>query len=369
MTSNQFVNSKILIVDDQLKNIQLLGNLLKEKGYQVEFATSGQEALEWVHDEGFDLILLDVMMPGMDGFEVCRQLKKDGLTRDMPVIFLTAKTAGEDILTGFEVGGIDYITKPFNAAELLARVATHLELKKGREQILQESTKRQELLHILCHDLMNSIGPVKTFLELLKNDPMRLDEIIDICIMSAENGMDVITLVREYLALDENKVSLKLEPLNLKKMVEYSTWLLRQDIQAKGIQLTMDIDPELIVTVERTSFINSVLNNLLTNAVKFSFPDGKLYLSAQEEEKQVKLVVRDFGIGIPKTLLGAIFEVNKPTTRPGTKGEQGTGFGMPLVKKFVTTYGGDIVVNSSTEDTESFKRGTEVTILIKTDNQ
>lgn len=357
-------NSKILIVDDQPRNIQVLGNQLRENNYKVEFVTSGDKALKWIQDEEFDLILLDILMPGMSGFEVCKQLKESPTTRDIPVIFLTAKTASEDILTGFEVGGVDYITKPFNTTELLARVRTHLELKRRREQVIQKNAGRKELLHILCHDLMNSLGPANSFLEYLKENPNEKEDVLDACITATRNGISIITLVRKFMALDENKLTLDLDKFSLLEIVRDSKEMIKQQFEKKGVELKLDIDPELHVSVERTSFINSVLNNLMTNAIKFSFSGGEIRLTTEVTKKQVKLIVRDFGIGIPEQLLNNIFEVDKPTTRLGTSGEEGTGFGMPLVRKFIESYGGEIIIRSQTENTEGFEQGTEVSILL-----
>lgn len=128
-------NSSILIVDDNPQNIQVLGTILKRENYDVTIAMSGLEALEYLVTEHSDLILLDVMMPGMDGYEVCRIIKKDKKLKKIPVIFITAKTDSEDIVKGFKVGAVDYISKPFNTEELLARVKTHIELYQSREQI------------------------------------------------------------------------------------------------------------------------------------------------------------------------------------------------------------------------------------------
>lgn len=122
----------ILIVDDEPRNIQILGTILKKNGYQVEFATDGRKALDWLNSKNFDLVMLDVMMPGLDGYEVCERIKANTRMMHIPVIFLTAKTETEDIVKGFEAGGTDYITKPFKAAELLARVKTHVEIKTLR---------------------------------------------------------------------------------------------------------------------------------------------------------------------------------------------------------------------------------------------
>ncbi len=119
----------ILIVDDALKNLQLLGNILKENNYEVEFALDGEKALDWIKTKPFDLILLDIMMPGMDGYELCSRIKADMTTQHIPIIFITAKTQTEDIVKGFDIGASDYITKPFMAPELLARVKKEVELK------------------------------------------------------------------------------------------------------------------------------------------------------------------------------------------------------------------------------------------------
>ncbi|MFQ6044331.1 MAG: response regulator, partial [Candidatus Poribacteria bacterium] len=125
----------VFIVDDVAKNLQVLGTVLKEQSYRIAFATNGRQALENLKNIQPDLILLDVMMPEMDGYQVCQRLKEDDRTKEIPVIFLTAKTETEDIVKGFDLGAVDYVTKPFNSVELLARVRTHLELKRTREKL------------------------------------------------------------------------------------------------------------------------------------------------------------------------------------------------------------------------------------------
>jgi len=135
MTHSIWPRGKILVVDDVPLNIKLLGNILKEGGYEVAFAKSGEEALQRVKETSFDLILLDIMMPGQTGFDVCVKLKADPNTEKIPVIFLSAKNDALDVVQGFDVGGVDYVTKPFNQAELMARVKTHLKLKYYSEEI------------------------------------------------------------------------------------------------------------------------------------------------------------------------------------------------------------------------------------------
>jgi len=136
----------ILIVDDEPINIQLLGSVLKELNYEIQFATSGEEALDWVNSESFDLILLDLMMPGMDGYEVCERIKKNRVTNAIPIIFLSASIGAEKKNRGFEIGAVDYITKPFNRVELLTKVKTHLELKRSREILAAQKKELDEAL-------------------------------------------------------------------------------------------------------------------------------------------------------------------------------------------------------------------------------
>ena len=148
----------ILIVDDERKNIQLLGNILREQGYEPEFATNGVEALEWADRRHFDLVLLDVVMPDIDGYEVCKRLKNNPATTNIPVIFLTVKDDAESIVRGFEIGAVDYVTKPFNTIELLARVKTHLALRQfGRELQLKNSE-----LELKNSELTQALEEIKT---------------------------------------------------------------------------------------------------------------------------------------------------------------------------------------------------------------
>jgi phosphoserine phosphatase RsbU/P len=159
------MNFNILIVDDISENIQLLGSILGKQAYAVSFATHGAQALEMVAEENFDLILLDIMMPGMNGYEVCRQIQQMPDKRQIPIIFLTARTEKADIVKGFKAGAVDYVTKPFNAPELLARVSTHLELKRARD-IIEARNREVEAnnreLEKLNQELRSALAKIKT---------------------------------------------------------------------------------------------------------------------------------------------------------------------------------------------------------------
>lgn len=150
MNNGRNINpASVLIVDDNVKNLQVLGGFLRNEGLMVEFALDGMSALNWLDKKEFDLILLDIIMPVMDGFEVCRIIKSDPVKQKIPIIFLTAKVDTESIVNGFDVGGIDYVIKPFNQKELIARVKTQIEIKRGRDEIsknLEEIEYKNKLI-------------------------------------------------------------------------------------------------------------------------------------------------------------------------------------------------------------------------------
>jgi DNA-binding response OmpR family regulator len=137
---------RILVVDDNPKNIQVVSNILSKENYEIEYAQNGEEAVEIVEEEYFDLILMDVMMPKMDGYEACGKIKAMSLKSGIPVIFLTSRTDADGIAKGFKSGGVDYIFKPFNVEELLARVKTHIALKDAREELFKKNQNQQESL-------------------------------------------------------------------------------------------------------------------------------------------------------------------------------------------------------------------------------
>jgi phosphoserine phosphatase RsbU/P len=160
--------SNILVVDDIAKNIQLLGSILEREKYAVSFAMHGVQALEIIAEQDFDLILLDVMMPGMDGFQVCEQIKQMPGKADIPIIFLTAKSERMEIVQGFSVGAADYITKPFNTAELLARVETHLKLKQARDALVEKNRELQQALETI--KTLEGIIPICSFCKKIRDD-------------------------------------------------------------------------------------------------------------------------------------------------------------------------------------------------------
>ena len=194
---------KVLIVDDVTKNIQLVANFLKQAGYDINFAISGKTAIKHIKKARFDLILLDIMMPEMDGFEVCKKLKSEDETKDIPVIFLTAKTDIDSITQAFKAGGVDYITKPFNKAELLARVKTHLELQHQKRNLKELNATKDKFFSIIAHDLKSPLNHLLGLSEILQKEleSAGSDEIIKIANLinkSAKSGRLLLENLLEW---------------------------------------------------------------------------------------------------------------------------------------------------------------------------
>ncbi len=356
----------LLVVDDNQRNLQLLSAMLQHEGYTIHAAQDGHQALEMAASLIPSLILLDIMMPDLDGMEVCRRLKEAPETAHIPIIFLTARTDTESILEAFSRGGVDYVTKPFNRAELLARVRTQLELKRAHDTIRAISDERRELLHILCHDLTNSVGSIGAYCgHALKGEPERCRQTVGWIASAAANAQALINLVREMRNVEE--YALRLDTLTLDAQVMQAVSMLQNRLDEKRIHPECRIPAGLKVLAEPVSLINSVLNNLITNAIKFSYPGSRLTLTAHSEGEWVVLEVEDQGIGIPAATLQKLMRLGEVTRRTGTAGERGTGFGVQLVRKFISAYGGRLAIESIAEgeEPEGQQSGTRITLFLR----
>ena len=217
-------DSVILVVDDVQQNIQVVGTMLREVGYSIMPATSGAAALQRVQKKLPDLILLDLMMPEMDGLEVCRRLKADSLTQQIPVIFLTASNEMEHLVKGFEAGAVDYVTKPFNAPELLARVRTHLELKHARQRLREMNDEKNEFMGIVAHDLRSPLGAIKGFAELiLEEGQIARDELEDFARRIRDTAQRMSEMVQNLLdanRIERGEMKVSLAPCELSLTIE-----------------------------------------------------------------------------------------------------------------------------------------------------
>lgn len=353
----------LLLVDDTPANIDILVGLLKAD-FDLKVANRGAKALQICQSGArIDLVLLDVMMPEMDGFEVCRKLRAAPETRDLPVIFLTAKSELDDVVQGFEFGANDYLTKPFRPTELLARVRTHLTIRQQQQEIAAKNVELTELLHIVCHDVANQFAVASMAMDIIANHPEQdFKRFLPRVEAAVKNGVGLTNLVRELRRAEEK--TLDLQPVSLRGAIDEALNLCEDRRQAKHLTVRMDV-PDRQVIAEPFSLISSVLGNIFSNAIKFSRDGQVIDVSSRVENDFIGVTVRDHGIGIPESMLRTLFDVTKSHSRLGTAGERGTGFGMPLMSKFVRQFGGRVDAVSQEETGHAAEAGTAITVWLK----
>ncbi len=356
--------SNVLIIDDIAENIQVLGNILDENDIEFSYATSGKEALEAITFNKPDLLLLDINMPEMSGFEVCEKLKKDPETKGIPIIFLTARTEQEDIVKGLTIGAVDYVTKPFNSKELISRVNTHLELSNSRkilniknEQLRKVNADMKEIIKtkdkffsIIAHDLKGPFNTLLGFSELLlkeydNRDPEENKEMITHIFNSAVHGFDLLNNLLEWSRSQTGRIEYEPQNFSLNDLIRQNILFISDAAYKKNIEVQSKIKEHILAFADRR-MINTVVRNLISNALKFTEPGGKIILSYTKEAKFIEVCVSDTGMGIREENIPKLFNLTEGFSTRGTNNEQGTGLGLILCKEFVEKNGGKIWVES-----------------------
>jgi two-component system, sensor histidine kinase and response regulator len=356
------------VVDDILRNLQVIGNILEEEGYEISVATSGKEAIEMIEEDIPDLILLDVMMPEMNGFEVCKYLKGMEKVKDVPVIFLTAKTETEDIIKGFELGGVDYISKPFKKEELLVRIKTHLQLKLSKELIIEKNKRleqlnkeKNEFLGIAAHDLKNPLSTIKGYAELMEVDAANMteEETIEYAAQiksMSEYMFQIIIDLLDMNAIEEGKM--KMNPVDFEVVTVIMNGISKftAPSQKKNINIKFEPDNYALSAYADVGRTLQVLDNLVSNAIKFSPFDKNIYVRAYPyNTDNICIEVQDEGPGISEEDKKKLFgKFTKLTARP-TANENSTGLGLSIVKKIIENMGGTIWCESNLGEGASFK--------------
>jgi two-component system sensor histidine kinase/response regulator len=340
----------ILIVDDVPRNIQIVGNILRKEGYQIAFAQNGKAALERVHSDKFDLILLDIMMPEMDGFEVCEKIVNDPVTSDIPVIFLTAKADIDSTIKGFSLGAVDYITKPFNGVELLARVETHLALKRSREVLAETNAAKDKFYSIIAHDLKNPVGAFKNVSYFLNDeyDNLTDEEKREFILMmrdSSKNLVDLLENLLQWSRSQTGRINFQPDIVDISSLVQSNIDLMKMTADKKNIKLINNFDKSITIFADM-NMINTVLRNLISNAIKFTPFDGSITIDYDMDDESIKVKVRDTGVGISPENIEKIFKIDSTHTTAGTQNESGTGLGLILCREFIEKHGGEMNVES-----------------------
>ena len=349
----------ILIVDDTPKNIQVLSSILHDKGYNICISTSGIQALESLKTEVPDLILLDIQMPEMDGFEVCKLLKSNPETKDIPVIFLTAVIEHEKILEGFELGAVDYITKPFNISELTARVATHIEISRSRAKLTELNATKDKFFSIISHDLRSPLGTILGFSQLLLEnlDQYSTDQtrkFIDNIYQTTKNTYELLQNLLDWSILQTGKLTQKIEKNNLKIIADDISLLYGNIAESKGIILQNNILSDVYINCD-IEMTKTVFRNLISNAIKFTNSDGLVSVNFIKNASDIEIQISDSGVGIAPENLPYLFLIEKNISTTGTNNEKGTGLGLILCKELIERQDGKIWVESNSGIGTTFK--------------
>jgi len=351
-------DSKILMVDDVPMNIDLLTLALKEFGFNLARASNGPEALEITRSYRPDLVLVDVYMPGMNGFDVCRELKADASTGDIPVIFITALSDPDDIVRGFDAGGVDYITRPFNKAELVARVLTHLELSRSRQELKTLNRDKDRFIDLISHDLKSPVSGQMSLMEILheKFDTFDRDTLwkyVGLLRESTKNQYKFLENLLQWGRLQMARVPFSPSLNCVRDDAGYVISLLSLAACQKEITVANDVDPSCTACYDRP-MIHGVLNNLLSNALKFTHRGGSVTFSAHAAGAMVTISVTDTGVGMSSRNMKKLFQIATIFSTSGTEKEPGSGLGLILCKEFVEKNGGEIGVRSEKGEGSTF---------------
>ncbi|MGE9289757.1 MAG: hybrid sensor histidine kinase/response regulator, partial [Puniceicoccales bacterium] len=344
-------------VDDQPRNLQLLGNALFKNGYDVALACSGSEALELIGESPPDLVLLDVMMPEMDGFEVCRRLKESQIAPDLEVIFVTAKTQKEDILQGFTVGGVDYITKPIQIPEVLARVKSQVSLKFAKDELRSINRKlsrvienQQRFLSILSHDVRAPLYGLNNLLsEALENEEeLSQEDFVEMVKTCEDSSRRLSSFFEDALVWARNEAGgyeEKAVPFSLCDAYHSVRSLLLPLFDKKKVELVANIDAGAAVVCQSNAFA-TVLRNLLSNAVKYSDPGSRVTFIGESLEDSIRITIADEGVGMSALRIESLFDPEARKSTLGTGREKGAGVGLILCQSLIESMGGKLSVES-----------------------
>ncbi len=348
----------ILLVDDTEANLRVLGPLLRAEGWSVAAATRGEQALNLINQRLPDLVLLDVMMPEMDGFEVCRRLRAEPATKDLPVLFITALTDEENIVRGFWEGAQDYIVKPFRQAELVARVRTHLALHSATQRaerqaadLIRLNADKDRFFSIIAHDLRSPLAGLLGLCEALAGNlaeftPAEVAEAAGEMSKSTRNLYQLLENLLEWSQLQTGRMECRAERVNLPGLLTELAELFSQSAQQKGVAVGLELQP--IHAWGDRRMLHAVFRNLLSNAIKFTPAGGTVIMRCLLRDGRVAGEVSDTGEGIPAAQLANLLVPGATlVSKPGTSGERSTGLGLVLCREFLERMEGTISARST----------------------
>ena len=358
---------KILIVDDVLSNVLLLKVLLTNEKFNIATANNGRLALEQVKAEKPDLVLLDVMMPDMSGFEVAQKMRETPEMVDIPIIFLTALNSTEDIVKGFKVGGNDFISKPFNKEEFIIRVRHQISLIAAKriivaktEELRKTITGRDKLYSVIAHDLRSPMGSIKMVLNMLiLNLPVEKigNEMYELLTLANQTTEDVFSLLDNLLKWTKSqigKLNVVYQNFNVIEVIEGVIEIFSMVAGLKDIKIVLTAtDKELMVHAD-IDMIKTVTRNLVSNAIKFSNKDSEIHVTVAKEEGMAVIGVKDQGCGIDEENQKKLLHTDTHFSTFGTNNEEGSGLGLLLCQDFVVRNGGKLWFVSQKDEGSTF---------------
>ena len=343
----------ILVVDDNPVNRDMLGRRLQQDGYVADFAENGIVALEKLAEKNFDLLLLDIMMPQMNGFEVLENMQAHPQLRNIPVIVISAIDDIESTVKCLELGAEDYLPKPFNATILRARISSSLEKNRLRKHEVQRLVELNEMkdqfIGTVSHDLRNPITSILGFADLLKQTGAIQDEqALNFVDRINKSAYHMLNLVNDLLdiAKIEAGLAILVKDVNLQAFLAQQVEAYKMEADQKSIELIYDKpDEHYTVQIDPDRF-GQVISNLLSNAIKYTPPEGRVYLSATQDKNQMIIEIEDNGLGIPEKDIPFLFDKFFRVSEEEHLNERGTGLGLSIVKAIVVAHQGTIGVES-----------------------
>jgi two-component system sensor histidine kinase/response regulator len=365
---------KILIVDDVVSNVLLLKILLSNEKYQVCTANCGKMCIEQAKNEKPDLILLDVMMPDISGFDTAVIMKKDPELKEIPIIFLTALNTPADLVKGFQVGANDFLTKPFNKEELVMRVMQQISLVAAKRIIEKQNAElratlnnRDKMYSVIAHDLRSPMASIRMVLNLVVQSSSpevvgpELYALLDQANRESEEVHDLLDNLLKWTKSQTGRLNVVTQDLDLNDIIPGVVDIFEMIAQTKHIKLDLQHPGTSIVVRADNDMLKTVVRNFMSNAIKFSPEGSSIEIIITTEGDFAKVSVRDHGVGIAADRLGSIF--HKGETTYGTGGEEGSGLGLQLCQDFARKNGGDCSVESVEGQGSTFS----VTIPLKKD--
>ncbi len=350
-------NGLILVVDDNKENLRVVSGFLKGKGYQIALSLNAENAYQILETHAIDLILLDVMMPEEDGYSFCRRIKQEERFKEIPVIFLTALTESDDLVAGFNSGGVDYITKPFRKDELFARVKSHVELAHAKREIIEQAEQirkvnqtRDLMYSIISHDIRSPFASISMMVSMLAEGYLdagteEFDEIIQNLNNSTKETYDLLDNLLQWTRTQTGNIESNLELLDLGEITNNAVSLISKRSELKGVEVRSKVPVGLSAHADK-NMVSGVIRNLLSNAVKFTEEGGSIEVTGSTDGARTLLQVTDTGVGMSAEQLSKLFRKDTFHTTPGTQNEKGSGLGLHLVKDFTERNGGEVKVES-----------------------